>query len=98
MTPTTSASDDCAPGCACGITRRDLLRAAGSLALLGAPRRAMAGPFTAADFRRMVPEEKKLHPNWVKSLFDRGSPEVYRGTDLQQIGMPVSGLCSGPLY
>ena len=36
------------------------------------PARAMAGPFDASDFARLVPPDKKLDPAWVKSLFDRG--------------------------
>lgn len=58
----------------------------------------MAGPFTRADFSRLVPEDKRLHPDWVKSLTARGAPAVYRGDDLEMIGMPVGGLCAGQVY
>ncbi len=47
---------------------------------------------------KLVPADKKLDPQWVKSLFDRGTREVYRGKDLEKIGMPVGGLCAGQLY
>ena len=30
--------------------------------------------------------------------FDRGAREVYRGKDLEKIGMPIGGLCAGQLY
>lgn len=63
-----------------------------------APFAAMAGPFTRADFEKLVPADKRLQPAWVKSLFDRGAPTVYREADLDKIGMPVGGLCSGQLY
>ena len=71
---------------------------AGSLALLGSPLPVMAGPFEAADFDKLVPADKKLDPAWVKSLFERGVPTVYRGAELNYIGMPVGGLCAGQLY
>ena len=58
----------------------------------------MAGPFTRADFDKLVPADKKLTPEWVKSLTARGEREVYRGADLAKIGMPVGGICAGQLY
>ena len=80
--------------------RRFLLRVLGTATLLsttGLP--VMAGPFTAGqDSENPVPADKKLHPDWVKSLFERGGPTVYRGDDLKYIGMPVGGLCTGQLY
>ncbi len=59
---------------------------------------AMAGPFTRADFEKLVPADKKLSPEWVKSLTARGERTVYRGEDLKLIGMPIGGLCAGQLY
>ena len=58
----------------------------------------MAGPFTRKDFERLVPADKKLAPDWVRSLTDRGERSVYRGTDLDKIGMPIGGICAGQLY
>ena len=92
----------CSGNCGCGAatSRRDFFKVAGvgSLALLGAKLPVMAGPFEAADFDKLVPADKKLDPAWVKSLFERGSPTVYRGADLKYIGMPVGGICAGQLY
>ena len=92
----------CSGNCGCGAatSRRDFFKVAGagSLALLGAKLPVMAGPFVAADFDALVPADKKLDPAWVKSLFERGSPTVYRGADLHYIGMPVGGICAGQLY
>jgi non-lysosomal glucosylceramidase len=45
-----------------------------------------------------VPADKKLDPAWVKSLFARGEPAVYRGGELATIGMPIGGICAGQLY
>ena len=58
----------------------------------------MAGPFTREDFERLVPADKKLSPEWVKSLFERGTPEVFRGSELKFVGMPVGGIGAGQLY
>ena len=58
----------------------------------------MAGPFTRDDFQHLVPADKKLSPEWVKSLFARGTPEVLRGSDLRYVGMPVGGIGAGQLY
>jgi len=58
----------------------------------------MAGPFESSDFAQLVPPDKKLDPEWVKSLFARGESTVYRGVSLDKIGMPVGGLCAGQLY
>jgi non-lysosomal glucosylceramidase len=81
------------------MDRRGFLKlaAGGSLGLaLGLP--VMAGPFESADFDKLVPADKKLSPDWVRSLFERGSPEVYRGAELATVGMPIGGLCAGELY
>ena len=92
------SSSNC--GCGGGWNRRDFLRTAGasSLALLAARLPVMAGPFDAADFDKLVPADKKLDPAWVKSLFERGAPTLYRGAELKYIGMPVGGVCAGHLY
>jgi len=94
-----SNSPDCRPGGG-RVNRRDFLRATGasSLALLASRLSVMAGPFETADFDRLIPADKKLSPAWVKSLFERGVPTVYRGADLKTIGMPVGGICTGQLY
>ena len=83
-----------------GVDRRNFLKLAGggSLAFLTSRMPLMAGPFAPGDFDKLVPADKKLSPEWLKSLFERGTPQVYRGKDLERIGMPVGGLCSGQLY
>jgi non-lysosomal glucosylceramidase len=84
------------------LARRDFLKLVGAsattvLAFRPGPY-AMAGPFPRADFEKLVPADKKLSPEWLKSLTARGEREVYRGADLTRIGMPIGGICAGQLY
>jgi non-lysosomal glucosylceramidase len=90
----------CSSGCRPALPRRDFVKLVGltGAGALFARLPAMAGPFERADFDKLVPADKKLSPEWVKSLFERGAPEVVRGEDLKWIGMPVGGLCAGQLY
>ncbi len=80
--------------------RKDFLKisAATTLGLVLSPLPVMAGPFTREDFDHLVPADKKLSPAWVKSLFERGAPEVLRGSELKYVGMPVGGIGAGQLY
>src|SRR5271157_468117 len=98
-------TSSCCSSSNCGIQRRDFIKtltlgaAAASVPALP----VMAGPFEASDEDasdqgKLVPANKKLDPQWVKSLVDRGSREVYRGKNLEKIGMPIGGLCAGQLY
>ena len=70
----------------------------GGISLLLPWRPVMAGPFTRDDFDSLVPADKKLRPDWLKSLVARGTPEVLAGEDLRFVGMPVGGLCAGQVY
>ena len=90
------------PDRASALPRRDFIALSGlalaSTALNGLP--AMAGPFDATDFARLIPPDKKLRSEWVQSLFTGTEPTVYtkkRG-ELRHIGMPVGGICCGTLY
>ncbi|HEY3321317.1 MAG TPA: GH116 family glycosyl-hydrolase [Planctomycetota bacterium] len=80
--------------------RREFLKllGLGSVAALAGPRMVMAGPFSLADFEKLVPPDKKLSPEWVKSLYERGARTIYRGAELEKIGMPVGGICAGQVY
>jgi len=97
----------CRSDCGClgkrpapGSSRREFLKVAGlgAGALAFRPWQVMAGPFVRADFEKLVPADKKLHPDWVKSLTARGERSTYRGADLEKIGMPVGGICAGQVY
>lgn len=47
---------------------------------------------------RNVEYQKKLSKRWIASLFERGQPTVYKGSDLGYIGMPIGGITAGQLY
>ncbi len=93
-------------GCCTGIPigRRQFIKIAGTAAAaattLGTPsKRAIAGPFDEKDVAdHFVPTDKKLDVDWVATLTEQGAPAVYSGTDLETIGMPVGGICSGQIY
>jgi uncharacterized protein (DUF608 family) len=91
-------SCSCGGNCKPGIDRRDFIRLAGTGALGLYAGSVMAGPFLSSEFQDLVPADKKLAAAWVKSLFDRGTPQVYSGEELKYIGMPVGGICAGQLY
>jgi uncharacterized protein (DUF608 family) len=80
--------------------RRHFLKtsAATTLGLMFSRLPVMAGPFTRADFQHLVPADKKLRPEWVKSLFERGTPETLRGGELKFAGLPVGGIGAGQIY
>jgi uncharacterized protein (DUF608 family) len=83
-----------------GVARRRFLQFVGmsSAALLLNKANALANPEERPDFTHLVPENKGLSADWVKSLFDRGQPRVYRGDQLKYIGMPCGGIGAGYLY
>ncbi len=81
-----------------GLTSFSTRTAGLGAAALSAPLPIVAGPFEGADFEQLIPADKKLDPGWVKSLYQRGEPTVYRGAELEKIGMPVGGICAGQLY
>ncbi|UCG15935.1 MAG: hypothetical protein JSV19_11640 [Phycisphaerales bacterium] len=51
-----------------------------------------------ADVRHFVPADKALPQGWTESLSQRGQTRVYRGKELDTIGMPVGGIAAGQLY
>ena len=48
--------------------------------------------------KHLVPADKILSQDAVRLLFERGKQEVYNGSELETIGMPVGGIASGQLY
>jgi len=90
----------CCGSSGCGpVSRRAFVGAIGlGLPAAATVREACAGPFALADFEKLVPPDKKLDPDWVKRLFERGGPEPVTGPALQHVGMPVGGLFCGTVY
>jgi uncharacterized protein (DUF608 family) len=100
---------DCESGGCCGpsqkgLGRRQFLKVAGvgivSTTLGGRLTGIMAGPFAAAETKSgyLIPEDKKLSEAWVRSLFERGAKDVFKGKSLDKIGMPCGGIGAGQLY
>lgn len=66
--------------------------------LLAPAVKATAGPFSAQDYRNLVPDDKQLTPEWLASLFDRGEEPWVGPEGVRTIGMPVGGLFAGTVY
>lgn len=45
-----------------------------------------------------IPLDKQLDPDWLASLGNRGEPEQFSGLELDLIGMPIGGICTGQVY
>ncbi len=83
------------------LPRREFLKFGGVAAVAGitaGPLPIMAGPFEQDASGHLIPIDKKLTPEWVNSLYDRGVPEVFAGDQLRHIGMPIGGIACGQLY
>ncbi|MEP6701204.1 MAG: GH116 family glycosyl-hydrolase, partial [Bacteroidota bacterium] len=85
------------------IKRRDFLKNTGILTagFLASRMPVIAGPFLPGELNGwQIPEDKKLDPEWVKSLYKRGTVTTYLKSknELQYIGMPVGGINCGTMY
>ena len=83
-------------------SRRDFIKnsALGISALAFPTMPVFAGPFTQVKNGHLIPEDKKLSKDWIKSLYERGVPDVFTANkkELKYIGMPVGGINCGQLY
>ncbi len=52
----------------------------------------------ASKDKHLVPAEKNLSQDFIRGLFERGERAVYKGEELETIGMPVGGIAAGQLY
>jgi len=86
------------------MERRKFLKSTGLLTAAGFFSQELpliAGPFTKDDFlHSYFPANKKLDPDWLKTLYERGKVTTYKKTknELRYIGMPVGGIFCGTLY
>ena len=67
-----------------GMGRREFIKASGLTAgmLLAGRMNVMAGPFSAADFDKIIPADKKLSKEWIAGLYARGEALTATGEDL----------------
>ncbi|CAN5718674.1 non-lysosomal glucosylceramidase [soil metagenome] len=75
------------------FTRRGVLRTLAAIPLAT----SLGNPQTVPT-RPLIPADKRLAPDWVRGLTERGEPEIFRGDELRYVGMPVGGICCGQLY
>ncbi len=86
------------------MERKKFIKSTGLLTAMGffSPRFPLiAGPFTKDEFLYgHFPLDKKLDPEWIQSLYERGNATTYSKTknELRYIGMPVGGICCGGIY
>ncbi|MGJ8653760.1 MAG: GH116 family glycosyl-hydrolase [Opitutaceae bacterium] len=82
------------------VPRRDFLKATGlTAAMLMASRiNVMAGPFDPKDFDKIIPADKKLSADWIKSLYARGKATTVKAGAVDYIGMPIGGMGTGQVY
>ncbi|MFV8346175.1 GH116 family glycosyl-hydrolase [Flavobacterium sp. ZB4P13] len=85
------------------IQRRDFLKQTSILTagLLASRMQVIAGPFAPGESGNgNIPLDKKLDPEWIKSLYKRGTVTTYLKSknELQYIGMPVGGINCGTVY
>ena len=82
------------------VARRTFIKAGGlTAAMLMASRlNVMAGPFEAKDFDKIIPADKKLSADWIKSLYARGKATTVKAGKVDYIGMPINGVGTGQVY
>ena len=80
------------------IYRRDFMKMMGLG--IGGLTLGLSNPLQAAIFKNFNEGStvKAFNHEWLKSLTERGIPEIYSGKDLVYIGMPVGGICAGQVY
>ena len=68
--------------------------------LLSIPYLASCNFVSQSATGHLIPADKMLSPEWVKSLTERGVSETYTSLkdELKYIGMPIGGICCGQLY
>ena len=84
------------------MERKKFLQTSGlfAAAVLSSRLNAIAGPFAPGELGPRIPVDKKIDPEWIKSLYKRGFVTKYLQSrnELQYIGMPVGGINAGTVY
>ncbi|MBK1825555.1 hypothetical protein JIN81_00865 [Haloferula rosea] len=93
-------SGDCCGSDGTAFGRRDFIRTSGLTAamLMAGRMKVMAGPFSAEDFDKIIPADKKLSKEWIDTLYARGEPTTVKAGKVDYIGMPINGLGTGQVY
>jgi non-lysosomal glucosylceramidase len=82
----------------CNFSRREAIQlltlGAVGMSLPGLARAQQSGGATPF----LIPADKKLSPEWLRSLAERGAPSRWKEKELTFIGMPVGGIGCGQLY
>ncbi|MBJ6369854.1 GH116 family glycosyl-hydrolase [Snuella sedimenti] len=81
------------------VQRRDFMKVMG-LGIAGLTM-GLTHPLRASEIFQdsyKIPINKNLDPDWIKTLYERGKAEIYTGSELVYIGMPVGGICAGQVY
>ncbi len=88
----------CATDSACDVDRRTFIKIAGLGAASLSASPAFSEALQADKIRHFIPADKPLSPEWIETLFAKGTTKIYRGEELKTIGMPVGGIATGQLY
>jgi uncharacterized protein (DUF608 family) len=74
------------------------MKVAGSGAAAVGMGSVLAGKASADGVKHLVPADKELDEAWLNDLYRRGEKRIWRGKELNTIGMPVCGIATGQLY
>ncbi|MDW5290142.1 GH116 family glycosyl hydrolase [Formosa sp. PL04] len=95
----------CDPSSGCcsptsGQSRRDFIKLSAMAATILALPSMAFNAISQTKGGHLIPADKKLSAEWIKSLTARGVPEVFTASkdELKYIGMPVGGISCGQLY
>ena len=59
---------------------------------------SLASSAVLADTAEQKLVKKGFSKEWVQSLTEKGTPRIYTGEELKNIGMPVGGIYAGQMY
>ena len=82
------------------IERREFIKlSAAGIAALGLSLNGCMN-LTDEELAHLIPLDKNLSPEWIKSLTSRGMAEIFTSEkdELKYIGMPIGGVGCGQLY
>lgn len=89
-----------------GLNRRDFLKLVGAgsagvaVSTILPPTALLARESSTMGIwpHHVVPLDKSLPIAWIRSLYERGEREVWRGAELATVGLPIGGIGAGQLF